>query len=92
MKTFIIDGKKVKYLNDEINDEKKINPIPITKKKLKLSIYTSLRIVLTGVIGGLAIAIALILQTPIMNWVAQLNIEDPNINLLLTILYIFALQ
>jgi hypothetical protein len=41
------------------------------------AIFVALRLVLTGIIGGLAFAIALIMQEPIKQFVISRGISDP---------------
>lgn len=52
------------------------NPI---KFRLDYSYYYTLSMIISGVVGGLALGIALLLETPIKLWIASLNITDNQI-------------
>lgn len=57
----------------------------------KYAIYQALSLVMGGLVGGLSLAIALMLQAPIMDLVRTLEIENENLNILIAILIFFVI-
>lgn len=68
---------------------KKSKTLKNATKKTEFAVLESTKIILMGVIAGLGLAIALILQQPIQTLVEQTGVTDPTLNSLLTILIYF---